>query len=106
MIFIKRGTYYLESECGGYTICGAANPAGGWVYTAFGPEDLPELGSYWKWLAARGKEFYKMGDPVPQRSARLGSFLDLDEAKSACIQHRDEELFNDDEQQQQAAGGA
>jgi hypothetical protein len=60
----------------------------GWRYVAWGPEECPAL-SYWAWAQQRhDRVHYGIGEHVPTRSQRLGTYGTAAQAMAACMAHR------------------
>lgn len=80
----SKSQYHWDGP-GGMRVCASWDPRRRWVYTAWGPEDKPDL-SYWKWHEqAGGRVQYPVGAEVPSRRACLGFFPTPAEARQACL---------------------
>lgn len=85
-LWARQGPYYWDGPGG--TRVSAARVVAEWRYSAWGPEDRPEL-SYWQWLEAVQAEIDVQGaekaQELPRRRAWLGVFPTAEEARVACL---------------------
>ena len=80
----------IEGGAGGYRGT-AIRLHGGWRFSAWAPEELPEL-NFGKWQAqAEHRLRYAIGEFPPQRVALLGVFATAEQARECCQLHHHED---------------
>ena len=73
----------VQRSADGYRVTAIRLP-GGWRFSAWAPEELPEL-NYWKWFAqTEHRPSYAIGESPPQRVALLGVFATAEQARDCC----------------------
>ena len=79
----------VQPGADGYRVTAVRLP-GGWRFSAWAPEALPEL-NYWKWFAqTEHRPSYAVGESPPQRVALLGVFATAEQARDCCQLHHQE----------------
>lgn len=73
----------IQDSASGYRVT-AVRIKGGWRFTAWAPQESPEL-NYWQWHGkAVGGVCYPRGTHIPQRVLLLGAFDHAKDARECC----------------------
>jgi hypothetical protein len=86
VIWSRTSDYCLRADTGHQVSATRHGPADAarWQFTAWAPNDRPEL-TFWKWKETIVlKVHYARGEPVPQRSQCLGIYPSAEAARAAC----------------------
>ena len=82
----QRVHRFLETHPAGYRVS-AQRIGPAWRFSAWGPEDRPEL-TYWQWLSQTPRTVhYGPGEAPPVRRPYLGTFDTAAAARAACARH-------------------
>lgn len=79
----SESSLYSQRSDTGHRVS-AAKSAGGWLYTAWGPDRAPGVHYHDVPDALGGREHYRRGEHVPQRFPCLGHFGTAEQARGAC----------------------